>query len=427
MSTHLRNLRPSRVVLLALAPLALVVAEPAEAGPERARISGEAREGSILTLRLGADSRGRYSVRWQRCTNRGRCARIVGASKLRYRVRAEDVGGTLRVVARRGGARPLTRIASTGLVRPSAPALAEAPALSGTAQEGQTVSVAAGSWTSSSPVGVVYQWRRCSAARACTAIAGARSSSYRVQTLDVDSSLEVFVTAANAGGGASYSLAFPRALVPAPPRSTSAATVTGFTYEGATLVGESGSWASSRPVGTAYSWLRCDYWGANCARVEGATSRVYVLGRADVWKTLKFVVEGSNGGGAAISTSAATRMITPTPPRNIVLPAISGEAVEARTLTASTGTWESLSPLTFTYRWRRCDSAGNNCRSISGAVAPTYVLTSREVGATVRVVVTASTGLATAAATSAPTPVVAAASVATVQDEPPLTGGASAT
>ena len=122
----------------------------------------------------------------------------------------------------------------------------------------------------------------------------------------------------------------------------------------------------ARGPSRSHTWLRCDYAGANCTRIEGASGRTYVVRTQDLWKTIRFSVEGSNGGGTATSTS-------------------------------------------------------------SGAVAPTYTLTSREAGSTVRVVVTASTGRASASATSAPTAVVAAASIATVLDEPPPPAGPSPT
>src|SRR5439155_516589 len=58
------------------------------------------------------------------------------------------------------------------------------------------------------------------------------------------------------------------------------------------------------------------------------------------------------------------------------------------------------------YQWSRCDSAGNGCVAISGATGQSYLLASADVGATMRVTVTASNSAGSASGTSAATAVV---------------------
>src|SRR3954449_38962 len=60
--------------------------------------------------------------------------------------------------------------------------------------------------------------------------------------------------------------------------------------------------------------------------------------------------------------------IATTPP---VPPAISGSPVEGQTLTSSTGSWNFSQTPTYTYQWRRCDSAGAGCVDIAGATGST--------------------------------------------------------
>jgi hypothetical protein len=74
-------------------------------------------------------------------------------------------------------------------------------------------------------------------------------------------------------------------------------------------------------------------------------------------------------------------------------------------LTASSGTW-SRNPTSYTYQWRRCDATGGACSSIAGAAAKTYLLTSSDVGSTLRAVVTATNKGGSGTATSAATAVV---------------------
>ena len=107
---------------------------------------------------------------------------------------------------------------------------------------------------------------------------------------------------------------------------------------------------------------------------------------------------------AAFSTSASGAggpgIVTP--------PTISGTAKSGETLTATTGTW-ATPPTSVAYAWQRCSDTGTACAAISGAAgatATTYVLTSADVGQTVRVVETATDGGGTTDSPSAVSAVV---------------------
>ena len=93
------------------------------------------------------------------------------------------------------------------------------------------------------------------------------------------------------------------------------------------------------------------------------------------------------------------------PPESTGPPTIAGSAQQGQTLTASQGTWTN-SPSSYAFQWQRCDSAGNNCSSISGATASSYVLTTVDVGSTIRIRVTASNSAGSASATSSQTAIV---------------------
>jgi hypothetical protein len=77
------------------------------------------------------------------------------------------------------------------------------PQISGTAQEGETLTATSGTWTSSTTLSYTYQWRRCNAqGNGCSNIGGADTSSYLVKKADVGDTLRVRVTAKNADGSA---------------------------------------------------------------------------------------------------------------------------------------------------------------------------------------------------------------------------------
>jgi hypothetical protein len=92
-------------------------------------------------------------------------------------------------------------------------------------------------------------------------------------------------------------------------------------------------------------------------------------------------------------------------PANTSPPRISGTQQQGKTLTGDRGSW-SHSPTSYGYTWTRCDRNGGSCSDISGAHFSTYTLTSADVGATLRLRVSATNSEGTAAATSAPTDVI---------------------
>src|SRR5204862_5410731 len=103
--------------------------------------------------------------------------------------------------------------------------------------------------------------------------------------------------------------------------------------------------------------------------------------------TIRVVVTAKNSDGSAEATSAPTAVVADNAPVNTSAPTISGTAKEGSTLTASSGTWSGPGPISFTYRWQRCDTAGNNCTRTSNG--QTRTVSSGDVGHTIRVEVEA--------------------------------------
>ena len=102
-----------------------------------------------------------------------------------------------------------------------------------------------------------------------------------------------------------------------------------------------------------------------------------------------------------VAAATATPTATAAAPSNSSPPTISGVSQLGQTLTLNEGTWTGSPPLTYRYQWRRCDSSGGSCADIAGATARTYVLTSADVGSTMRALVIASNGASATAYTSA--------------------------
>ena len=246
---------------------------------------------------------------------------------------------------------------------PQLPANSALPGISGTAQDGQTLSGSTGTWGGTGPITYAYQWRRCDAAGAsCANIGGATSSNYSLVPADIGSTIRLVVTATNSEGSASATSAQSSVVTAIPPANTALPTISGTGVDGQTLTAANGSWSGSPTITYGYQWRRCDAAGGSCVNIGGATSSTYSLVGADVGSTIRVVVTGTNGGGSASATSAQTGTIAALAPSNSSPPSISGITVDGSTLTAANGTWGGSTPLSFAYQWRRCDASGRLLR-----------------------------------------------------------------
>src|SRR2546421_44237 len=100
---------------------------------------------------------------------------------------------------------------------------------------------------------------------------------------------------------------------------------------------------------------------------------------------------------AGSSPAAADPAAAPT---NTARPVLSGTSMDGRTVTTSNGSWTGTPPLSFSYRWLRCDSTGASCVTLAGATGQSYTATTGDVGSRLASIVAATNTVGSASARS---------------------------
>jgi hypothetical protein len=174
-------------------------------------VLGTAQVGVALHATSGAFAPAATSstIAWLRCDASGGACAATGSTGADYTAKLADVGGTLRVeqtpvngttagAAVRSEPTPSVLAINLGPVLKS-PVADNAPAVSGTAAVGQTLTAAPGTWLPSLAT-FSYRWLRCDAIGAgCVPIAGATDVTYVPVVADLGHRLSVAVTAALIG------------------------------------------------------------------------------------------------------------------------------------------------------------------------------------------------------------------------------------
>jgi len=251
-----------------------------------------------------------------------------------------------------------------------------APAITGVARVGETLTATPGTWQGPM-LAYSYEWLRSGAA-----IDGANTSSYTIQPDDVAKQVSVRVTATSPHDSAS-----------AVSSATLAVTVGGLgsytpVITGTKVVGQVLS--VTVPDGNTYTYQ----WYRGSTKILGATGATYKLVAADGGLTIKVTTVASRFGYAPLTrTSAATGTILKklTAP----VPTLSGAARVGTKLTAVTGAW-GPAPVTLRYQWS-VDGV-----PVAGQTGATFVPRPADIDSSISVAVTGSkAGYASVVKTSA--------------------------
>ena len=196
-----------------------------------------------------------------------------------------------------------------------APANTSPPAISGTAQEGQTLTADKGVWTGTEPIVYTFEWQSCNTGGGnCATIGNATNTSYTVTKAEVGATLRFVVAAKNADGTLTATsvatAAVTAAATIARPVNTSPPTITGTAQAGQTLTADKGMWTGTEPIAYSFTWQRCNTGGGHCSNIGGSNSTTFTIQAGAVNHTIRFVVTAKNAGSTSSATSVATALVT---------------------------------------------------------------------------------------------------------------------
>ena len=264
-----------------------------------ASATGTASVGNVLTAGNGTwvatpDS---YTYQWRRSG-----VDISGATASTYTLVSADSGLPVSVAVTAVKASYASRksVSASVTVSGAAQSLTNstAPAITGTASAGNTLSVSNGTW-SATPDSYTYQWTRGGAN-----VSGATANTYALTSADNGTSITCVVTAVKAGyTSGSATAAAVTISGTATLTNTTAPTITGSPVVGQTLTSSTGAW-SVTPDSYTYQWS-----GAGTP-ISGATASTYVPVTGDIGNALTVTVTAVKSGyTSASATSAATAAV----------------------------------------------------------------------------------------------------------------------
>ena len=330
------------------------------------------------------------------------------ASDIGYHLRAASYainsGGTSATVFSVETPNYVTGVSPTA---PSTPTLS-----SDSPQYDISLSSSTGTGSSGAPTpSYSYQWQDCStiSSSSCTnsTTPGNSSQTFTPGGSDIGSYLRVAVTATSAqnawtsSSSPTYSAETTSQVATSnAPLNTSLPVASGVPSVGQTLTTTDGTWTGTPSPTLTYQWQRCSNSTSTCAGgtwnpIAGAIANTYILQSADIGFAVQAVITGTNSNGAESVVSNISPIISGTAPTTPSTPTLSTNIPSYNTaLSSSAGAGSTGTPssVTYSYQWQDCSTTStSSCvnSSNSSSNAQSFTPQSRDIGAYLRVGITA--------------------------------------
>ena len=237
-----------------------------------------------------------------------------------------------------------------------------APAISGTAERGETLTSTTGTWTGTGTITYAYQWKRDG-----SNISGATSSTYILVAADDNANITCLVTATDDAGSNSQ-LSNTLGPILGSPYLLSAPVASGTAQVGETLSTTNGSWQGVATITFGYQWRR------DTVDITSATSSTYVLVADDYATDVDCVVTATNGLGGTSADSNDIENIAGIAPSISGVPTISSQTEVGETITATPASVTGSPTPTTSWQWERSSDGATGWADISAATTSTYTL-----------------------------------------------------
>jgi hypothetical protein len=272
-------------------------------------VTGTAVRGRTLQAGAGTwtNDPGRFGYQWLRCDGAG-CQVIPGATADGYGLTKADVGFAITVVVTAANAvdSGSATAAPTGPVAAAPPVNTRVPVITGTVQQGATLTVGGYAWDSTPDTVYSLAWLRCGTG-GCAPISGATGAHYTLLAADVGHTLIAVSTATNIDGSVSARSAETAVATMAGPRWKRLPLISNSLGRvGDTVTMTPGTWSGPVVTSDTTELMRC----TNVCVPRGAPNdKTYTIAAGDLGAILRVRETASNAGGA--TTVWSSRYVGP--------------------------------------------------------------------------------------------------------------------
>src|SRR4051794_10743680 len=390
------------------------VAQPPQSLTAPAAPMGTLQDSYVLTAGSGTwdSADASFDYTWLRCPSNATAVSpscsTVGSGGNQYQLTTADIGYTMAVSVTAstsaGGSSSPVSSAPTAVVVGQPLTNTVRPSISGTPQVAHNLTANPGSW-SVALSSISYAWQRCDADGSSGCSQVGTGPSYTLSFADNGHTIALVVGATSPGRTAT-ARSLPLTIQYEPlPQATAPPVISGTAARASLLSVSAGQWANN-PTALRYQWQRCDSTGNACHDISGAGDPSYLLSMADERYTITVKVTATNTTGTGVASAQPTAVVAPVPPVASHAPVVQGAPQQGGVVTAAQDAWQTTADTGFSRVWQRCASDGSACQNIPGATGSSYRPLAADVGATLKVLVSAANVDGTVTSASAPSAVV---------------------